>query len=283
MIKKELKARGLPRIYHLLIHLVLIFFTIFFATPLVLTVFTSLKSQAEVYQTLSPIPVHPQWGNYIGIWQETALLTFFRNSVIVTLASVTIVLFLASLGAYAFARLNFFGKNALYYLVLSALLLPIHTIIIPLFRMTKQLGLLNNYLGLIGPYSTFGIPLILFILRNYFETIPKEIEDAARIEGCSSFGIYWRIILPLSKPALATVIIWQFMASWNEFLLALLCMTKPLLKTLPLAPLAFYGQYHVIWGKMFAALITISIPVLIVYLSMQKYFVKGLTAGALKQ
>lgn len=206
-----------------------------------------------------------------------------KNSVIVTTGSLIIVVISASLAAYAFCRLKFYLKNIFYWLILTSLMLPIHVALVPLFQIMKKFHILNTYFSLMLPYVAFGLPLTMFILKNYLDTIPVEIEDAAKIDGCSSLGIYWRICLPLLKPALATVIVFQFMMSWNEFVLALLFMTRPFMKTLPLAPLIYQSATgSQSWEKIFAVLSMMSVPIMVLYIILQKYFVKALTAGALK-
>ena len=267
---------------HLTVYVVLIFFAILFFIPVIAMLLTSVKAPMEVFINPGLIPQKVRWQNYIDIWGETNLLRMFINSSIVTTATVLLILLCASLAAFAFARLKFLGKTVLFYLILAGLILPLHAVIIPIFKTTKVLNLMNNYLALVGPYVAFELPLCLFILRNYFDTLPQEIEDAARVDGCSSFGIYWKIFLPLGKPTLAAIAIWVFLSSWNQFLLPLLFMTDKSMMPLSLAPLAYMNQYNTVWEKMFTVLSTISIPVLIAYIFLQKRFVQGLTAGAIK-
>jgi len=251
--------------------------------PFLVMLSMSLKSGVKVFSDLSLIPEEIKWENYLTVWRETNLAVLFRNSAIVTGVSVTLVTIISSLGAYAFARINFFGKKVIYLLILSALLLPPQAVMFPIFEITKRFHLLNTYFALVGPYVTFGFPLCLFILTNYLESFPRAIEDSAKIDGCSPLGIYWRIVLPIIKPALVTVIVWQVIASWNEFLFALLFMTEDSMKTVPLAPLIYLTAFGWTgWGKLFACLTLIISPVVLFFIFFQKYFIKGLTAGAVK-
>lgn len=260
----------------------MVFFAILFFIPVLVMFLTSLRAPMDIFINPGLIPQKIKWQNYIEIWNETDLLRMFINTTIVTAASVLLVILCASLGAFAFARLRFLGKTILFYLVFIGLMLPVHSVIIPIFKINKAFNLMDTHLALIGPYVAFQLSLCLFILRNYFDTLPQEIEDAARIDGCSSFGIYWKIFLPLAKPALAAVAIWVALFSWNQFLLPLLFMTKESMATVSLAPLAYMNQYNTAWEKMFTVLVTISLPILIVYIFLQRRFIQGLTAGAIK-
>lgn len=220
--------------------------------------------------------------NYRMVFNDAPILRYFLNSVIITLPSVLLVVVFASLAAFALARLNFFIKEFWYYLLIITLMLPIPTLIIPIFLINKSLHIYNHYLGLILPYTALGIPFAVIVLRSFFSGFPKEIEDAARIDGCSSFGILWRILLPSSWPALSVVIIWQFMISWNEFILALVTIESNAIKPLTLVPLIYSGQFMARPGAMFAILTIITVPIVTVYLFMQRYFVSTATGGAIK-
>lgn len=225
---------------------------------------------------------HPTLANFAKVWEENPLPRYFLNSLIITVPTVILVLLVASLAAFAFARLTFWGRGIWYSLLMLTLMVPIPTLIIPLFQIAKRLQLLNSYLGLILPYAALGTPFAIIILTSYFSRLPREIEDAARLDGCSSFKIYWQVFLPLSWPAMAVVFIWQFMVSWNEFILALIMMQEDARKPLILVPLIYSGVYLTKPGAMFAILTIITIPVVVVFVLMQRYFVSGLTAGSLK-
>lgn len=220
--------------------------------------------------------------NYETVFADAPLPRHFANSLMITIPSVLLVAAVSSLAAYAFARLQFFAKEVWYYLLMLTLMLPIPTLIIPIFQINKAIGLYNTYWGLILPYVAFGVPFSMIILRSFFEGFPREIEEAAIIDGCSTFRIYWRIMLPLSWPAMSVVIIWQFMNSFNEFILALVTIETNNLKPLTLIPLIYSGQFMARPGVMFAVLTLITIPVVVVYYLMQRYMVAGLTAGAIK-
>lgn len=228
------------------------------------------------------VVLHPTLENFAQVWQENPLPRFFLNSLLITVPTVFLVLAISSLAAFAFSRLRFPGSGFWYVLLMLTLMVPIPTLVIPLFQTAKQFGLLNNYLGLILPYTALGIPFAVVVLTSYFSRLPRDLEDAARLDGCTSFQVYREILLPLSWPAMAVVFIWQFMMSWNEFILALVLMQDEARKPLILVPLVYNGVYLSKPGALFAVLTIVTVPVVLVYLFMQRYFISGLTAGSLK-
>ena len=220
--------------------------------------------------------------NYVTVFEDAEIVQHFINSVAVTVPSVFLVVLISSLAAFALARLRFFARDLWFYLLIMTLMLPIPTLVVPIFQINKSLGLIDNYLGLILPYTALGVPFAIVILRSFFAGFLREIEEAAILDGCTPFGIYWRIMMPVSWPAVAVVIIWQFMTSWNEFILALVTMKSVEVKTLTLVPLVYSGQFMMRPGPMFAILTLITIPVIVVYYLMQRFMVSGLTAGAVR-
>jgi len=266
-----------------LVYVFLIIMTLIWLMPVIMMLVVSF---------MPPDQRAPQFGglliksvslfNYRMVFNDAPILRYFLNSVIITIPSVLLVLVFASLAAFGFARLNFFVKEFWYYLLIMTLMLPIPTLIIPIFQINKSLHIYNHYLGLILPYTALGIPFAIIVLRSFFSGFPRDIEDAARIDGCSPLGILWRIILPSSWPALSIVIIWQFMISWNEFILALVTIESNEIKPLTLVPLIYSGQFMARPGAMFAILTLITVPIVTVYLFMQRYFVSTATGGAIK-
>jgi raffinose/stachyose/melibiose transport system permease protein len=228
------------------------------------------------------IVLHPTLDNFAQVWRDNPLPRFFLNSLLITVPTVILVLAISSLAAFGFSRLRFWGSGFWYILLMLTLMIPIPTLVIPLFQTAKTLGLLNNYLGLILPYTALGIPFAVVVLTSYFARLPRDLEDAARLDGCTSFQVYRQILLPLSWPAMAVVFIWQFMVSWNEFILALVLMQDEARKPLILVPLIYNGVYLSKPGALFAILAIITVPVVLIYLFMQRYFISGLTAGSLK-
>ncbi len=220
--------------------------------------------------------------NYATVFNDAPLVQHFLNSLAVTIPSVILVVAISSLAAFALARLKFFARDLWFYLLIMTLMLPIPTLVIPIFQINKALGLNDTYLGLILPYTALGVPFAIVILRSFFAGFLKEIEEAAVLDGCTPFGIYWRIMMPVSWPSIAVVIIWQFMISWNEFILALVTMNSNQVKPLTLVPLVYSGQFMMRPGPMFAILTLITLPVIVVYYLMQRFMVSGLTAGAVR-
>jgi raffinose/stachyose/melibiose transport system permease protein len=220
--------------------------------------------------------------NYNLVVDDVPIVRHFINSFIITIPSVVMVAIFGSMAGFAFSRLRFKGNRVLFSLLLTTLMLPIATLIIPLFQINNSLGLYNTYPALILPYAAIGIPFALVIFRGFFDGFPRSLEDAARMDGCGAGRIYWQIIMPMSGPVVSVVIIWQTMKSWNEFILALVTIDKSILKPLPLVPLIYSGQYMARPGAMFAVLTMMTIPVIIVYVVMQRQIVGGLTSGAVK-
>jgi raffinose/stachyose/melibiose transport system permease protein len=255
----------------------------FWLIPVAMMVSVALMPSASRDVLLGGLIVlRPTLENFAQVWRDNPLPQFFLNSLLITVPTVILVLMISSLAAFGFSRLPFRGSGIWYILLMLTLMIPIPTLVIPLFQTAKQLGLLNNYLGLILPYTALGIPFAVVVLTSYFSRLPRDLEDAARLDGCTSFQVYRQILLPLSLPAMAVVFIWQFMVSWNEFILALVLMQEEGRKPLILVPLIYNGVYLSKPGALFAILTIITVPVILIYLFMQRYFISGLTAGSLK-
>jgi raffinose/stachyose/melibiose transport system permease protein len=220
--------------------------------------------------------------NYIKAWQTFGFTKLYINSLIVTVVSVFITLVISSLAAYSFSRLRYKGSNIVFYMILLGMMIPPAAVIIPLFVIMENLKLYNTLFSLILSYIAFGLPIATLILRGFFMSIPPELVEAARIDGSSEIGTFFRIIIPLSKPAISTVIIFLFMQNWNEFLLGLVLLRDKVMYTLPVGVAIFVGQWDSPWELVAAGVIIASIPVFLLYLILQDQFVKGLTAGAVK-
>jgi raffinose/stachyose/melibiose transport system permease protein len=267
-----------------MLQVVLVVMAFFWLIPIFMMVTVSFMPPDQRAPELGGLLVtRPSLFNYDLVLKGNPIPRYFLNSLAITLPSVVAVVIFASLSAFAFSRLRFWGRDYWYYLLLLTLMLPIPTLVIPIFQLNKALRIYNTYLGLILPYVALGIPFAIVILRGFFDRFPREIEDAARLDGCTSLDVFWRIMLPLSGPALAVVVIWQFMVSWNEFILALVTMESNDLKPLTLVPLVYGGPYMARPGAMFATLVFITVPVVLVYIFMQRYFVSGITGGALRE
>jgi multiple sugar transport system permease protein len=244
---------------------------------------TSFKSHAFVFE-LPPefIPRHPTTANYRDAWSSNNFDRYFLNSVVVAAATTVGSVLLSSMMAFAFARFRFPGRRLLFGLLLVGLMVPTMMLIIPQFILAKQLGLLDSLSGLIFFYVGGTLALNTFLLRGFFERIPVDLEEAMIVDGASPWTRYRRLIMPLSRPALATVAIFSFLASWDEFVWALTIINDPEKRTLPIAISLFQGEHQTSWGLVFAGSAIAVAPVIAVFLFFQRHFVSGLTTGAVK-
>ncbi|KQQ07348.1 carbohydrate ABC transporter permease [Rathayibacter sp. Leaf296] len=240
-----------------------------FLLPLIAIVATSFEGEGAA-------------ANYLAVLTRTPFLRSLLNSLIISAGVIALVYVCTMLAAYAFAKLDLPVKGFLYSAVLIGLTLPTIALIVPLFAMVQQLDLFNTHIAVIVPLATTIIPFTLLLTRNYIEGIPEEILEAARLDGCTSFGALIRIVLPLAKPITAVLIVWSFLQAWNEFFLPLLFLPDPSLQTVTTVPLYFTSTYGSDQPKIFAALVLICLPIVIAYLSLQKFFERGLSAGAVK-
>ncbi len=251
--------------------------------PYVWTVFTSLKTERELYQfPVTYWPKAPTLINYVNVFAQNPFGRFLLNSVIVTLSSTALCLFIASLAAYAFARLRFKGREVLLVGLLVVAMIPLITVIVPLYILVRGLGLLNSYAGLIAPYVTYSLPVAIFILTAFFREIPRELEEAALIDGCTRLNALWRIIAPLSAPGLITAGIIVFVYTWNEFLVALTLTSTNAARTITVGIALYRGEFAFPWGVITAAVTLATIPIMVLILLGQRLVIKGLTAGAIK-
>jgi ABC-type glycerol-3-phosphate transport system permease component len=212
-----------------------------------------------------------------------SILRMFLNSIIVTSVAIAFALIISSTSAFGFSNYTFKAKEILFVLILLIMMIPIQTYIIPLFLLIKRMKLLNNYLGLIFPYTTIGLPLTVLLFRGFFEEIPKALKDAAQLDGASDLYYFLKIVIPMSRPVIATVIIFLFLTFWNEFLLALVLIQKDSIQTIPLAMSRLTTGRAQTPPPIYSAFITMTIvPIMIVFGIFQKWFVKGISAGSLK-
>jgi len=251
--------------------------------PFLWMISTSLKESSYILEfPIRLIPENPTLDNFDQAWTSNNFQLYFKNSLFVALISVVLVVLFSAMMAYAFARLTFPGKELIFYTILIVLMVPNMVGIIPQFLLAKAFGLRNSLWGLVVFYVAGSVPFNTFLLRGFFETLPKELDDAVLIDGGGYFTIFFRMILPLSKPALATVSIFSFLGFWDEFVLALTFIDDISKRTLPIAIATFQGQHGTEWGLVFAASLIAAVPVIIVYVSLQRYFIGGITTGAFK-
>lgn len=250
--------------------------------PFFLMLVSSLKTTGQIFQNPFSLPTSPTFEAYRTAWEVGDFREYFWNSVVVTVASVAIIMVLGSMAAYPIGRYAFRGRNLLYVYFLSGLMLPIKLGIVPLFFLVTSLGLYDTRVSLVLVYAASGLPFAVFVLAAFFRTLPKDLEEAARIDGAGEFRIYWRIMLPLVRPALATVAIFNFIQFWNDFFFPLILIQTDSLRTIPVGLTNFFGTYQNDWATIFAGLTIASLPLILLFLVASKQIIRGLTAGATK-
>lgn len=278
-----MNRRTRRRLDHGVSHLILAGGVLVVTLPFIFMVGTALKSRTQVLEIPpSLIPADPTLVNFTEVIRAEQFGVYFLNSLIVAVATTAATLVVSSLLAYGFARFEFRGKELLFYGLLVGMMIPPVMLIIPQFLISSRLGLLNSLLGLIVVYVTMNLSLQTFLLRGFFEDIPRELEEAAVIDGAGPSTILWRIILPLSRPGLAVVAIFTFLYSWDEFPWAHVAIQETSKRTLPIAIALFHGQYATQWGRVFAASIIALIPIVVIFAFLQRYFTRGISTSGIK-
>ncbi|MCC5899252.1 MAG: carbohydrate ABC transporter permease [Phormidium sp. BM_Day4_Bin.17] len=269
-------------LHTLLLYLLLSLLALLMLFPLLWLLSTALKSPQENLFQIPPqwLPQHPTLGNFIRVWQSQPFGRYLFNSTLVALGTVVFNLIFCSLAAYPLARLEFRGRDFMFTAVIATLAIPFQIIMVPLYVLTIQLGLNNTYLGIMFPYlaGAFGI----FLLRQAFAAVPKELEEAARMDGCSELGIWAWIMLPAIRPALVTLAIFTFIGSWGDFLWPLIILDRPELYTLPLGVAQLSGAFSLDWRLIAAGAIISIVPVLVVFVFVQRYIISSNVSSGIK-
>lgn len=271
----------LRRVLSVLLWVFVIALALFVIFPFVWMVLTSFKTEKDIFALPAQLwPAHWSFDAYSKIWAELPFARLFLNSVIFAGGVTVISVFLDSLAAYALARLSFPGKNLAFLLVIATLMVPYQITLIPLFQLVFDLHWLNSYQGLIVPRATsaFGI----FLLRQFFVSVPRDLDSAARLDGAGEFRIYWQIMLPLAKPAIATLAAFQFMNNWNDFLWPLVITNSDEMRTIPAGLTLFGGQYVVDYAVLMAGAAISLVPLALAFFLAQRYFVQGIATTGLK-
>lgn len=271
--------RWIPKRWY--IHLILILGAVVTTAPLLWMITLSLKPAKLTYSPPYLIPTVFEWSNYAKAWDAAPFGRYYLNTAIMA-AGITIgQLLFSSLAAYAFARLKFPGRNVLFLLVLGTMMLPIQVLIIPSYLTVLSLGWKNTFFALIVPrmVSAFGI----FLLRQHYLSIPRDLDESALIDGATRLGVWWRIILPLSRPALATLAIFAFLFSWNDFLWPLIVADDPNMRTIQLGLVMFQGRYGTNWTLLMAGTVTATIPTILVFLLGQRQFIESIALSGVKE
>lgn len=261
-------------------HLILLTFSLFAILPGIFTIFASFKSLYDFYNNPLAMPQKWLWQNYVAVWHDAGIPHAALNSFIIVLFTVPFSLTFSCGAAYGLARFKFRGSNVLYYLFLGGLVIPAQLTILPVVLLDKNLGLINTYGGLIFPYIGSQMPFAVFLLTGFLRTLPSELRDAALIDGASEFQVFYHIMVPLLRPALATVAILNTVGIWNDFFFPLV--VSPRIPTLQVGVYNLLGVYSTEWGHIFAGVVISAIPLIVAYLLLTKQFIAGLSAGAVK-
>ncbi|HUX21474.1 MAG TPA: carbohydrate ABC transporter permease [Spirochaetia bacterium] len=250
--------------------------------PIAVMIVSGFKTSRDIFLNPFGLPKTLSFATYVKAWNEASFSVYFTNSIIVTVTSIAGILFFSSMMAYVLARFDFPGRRFVYLFVLMGLVLPVRLAIIPIFLLMRSLHLNNTRIGLFLVYSAGGISFSTFLLVNFFRTVETDLEDAARIDGAGTFRIYWQINLPILRPALATVAVFNFINVWNDFFFPLILIDNNAKKTIPLGVQNFFGEYSIQWDMLFAGLNIAVIPVIVFFVILSKQFTSGLAEGALK-
>lgn len=272
-----------PRIIHkIFVYALLVSISLFFFFPLLWMMTTAIKPTSQMFQ-IPPIwiPKPPQWDVFHTTWNRTNFSVYLGNTVLITILSMIGRVGSCALVGFSFARLRWPGKNVLFLITLSTMMLPFQVLMIPQFLIFKEIGWINTHYPLWVP-SFGGAAFYIFLMRQYFMTMPRELDDAAKIDGCGWLGIFWRILLPLSHPALATIAIFTFMSQWNSFLEPLIFLNSSKKYTLALGLAMFRDQFDVDWNAIMAMSFLMVLPCLTIFFLAQKYFIQGISTTGLK-
>jgi raffinose/stachyose/melibiose transport system permease protein len=265
-----------------LIHIFMGIYVLLIFYPLFNMIVSSLKTTREIFQSPFGFPEKLLFENYKIVWIDRGFGVYFKNSFVVTAIAMVIVILLGSMASYGVSRYKYKLRTWIYMLVLSGIMLPLKVAIIPLFLIVKNLALMDTHLSIIMIFIAMGLPSTVFILSGFMKTIPIDLEYAARIDGCNDWGIYRRIVMPVTQSAIALVTIYNAVPIWNDFFFPLVFIQSNRLKTLPVGLSTFFGQYSTNWSLLFAGLSIAILPMLLLYVFMSKYFIRGMTAGAIK-
>lgn len=266
----------------IILQIVMVLVALIFLAPFYFLLVNSVKSLGDIMVDAANWPSVFHWDNYSKAWEMTRFPEAFTNSLIITVISNLIIAMLSAMAAYRMVRSNTVFNRIVFMLFVSAMVIPFQSIMIPLLKVVSWLGVNNSMVGLILSYLGLGIPLSIFLFHGFVKAIPLEIEEAATVDGASSFGVFGRIVLPMLKPMMVTVIILNCLWIWNDYLLPSLILQSPELRTIPLATFAFFGQYSKQWDMALPALVLGITPIIIFFLSLQRYIVEGVAAGSVK-
>lgn len=266
----------------LITEIIMALVAILFLAPFYFLFANSVKPFGDIMSNSASWPTEFLWSNYAKAWELTRFPEAFTNSLIITVISVLLMALFSAMGAYRMVRENTRFNRTLFFLFIAAMVIPFQSIMIPLMRVVNELGVNNSKVGLIMTYLGLGAPMSVFLFHGFVKSIPLEIEEAATVDGCTGISVFFRIVLPMLKPMLMTVIILNTLWVWNDYLLPSLILQKPDMRTIPLATFAFFGQYTKQWDIALPALALGIAPIIIFFLALQRYIVEGIAAGSVK-
>lgn len=266
----------------LILEILAIILGLIFLIPFYFIIINSFKTFPEILLNTAAWPEAFQWNNYVEAWERLQYPKAFVNSLLITALSNLVIVVFCSMAAYSLVRSKSKLSKIIFVLFISAMVIPFQSIMIPLIQVTSRLGLLNSIYGIVIMYLGFGAGFSIFLYHGFIKAIPREIEEAAIVDGCSTFCVFWRIVFPLLKPITVTIVILNSLWIWNDFLLPLLVLQDQNLRTIPLATFFFFGEYTKQWDLALAALMLGIIPLLIFFFFLQRHIIKGITEGAIK-
>lgn len=264
------------------IEVIMILLALLFLSPFYFLLANSVKSFGEILSDAASWPQTFMWSNYANAWKLARFSEAFRNSLIITIISVALISLFSAMAAYRMVRANNRFNQILLLLFVAAMVVPFQTIMIPILKVVNVLGVNNSFTGLIISHLGLSIPMAIFLFHGFIKSVPLEIEEAATVDGCNPISAFFRIVLPLLKPMLMTIIVLNALGIWNDYLLPSLILQAPGLRTIPLATFSFFGQYTKQWDMALPALTIGIAPIVIFYLFMQRYIVEGIAAGSVK-
>lgn len=280
---RSMKRKKISKKPSLMITAFLAIYTFIQIYPLIWLILFSFKDNDQIYSNSAlSLPTIYHWENYVSVFRNLNIGVYMFNSFIVTLASIVITGLFASMVSFAASRLDWkMGEKVIMFLTVG-IMIPVHTALLPLFLMYKNFGLLNTRIGLVIAYTAFSIPLATFIIYGFINGIPKDLDEAAKIDGCNAYNLFFLIILPLLKPIVATVSIFGFLSSWNELMFAMIFNSRTSLRTLTVGIMSYQSEYFVNWGVIGAAMIVAFFPVLLIYILLSGKIQESLMSGAVK-
>ncbi len=272
----------IPTAEQIIKYVILIFSLFVSIMPVLWIIFAAFKTNMQIYENPFSFPPNLYLENFKTAWTQGRMGRYSLNSVIVAIPATSLAVFTSLLAGFGFSKLKFYGQRVFYFIIIIGLMMPTQAYIIPLFFTVIKYNLTNTYMGMILPRAAFGLPFSIFFANSFFLDIPDELIDSAKMDGTNNFQIFFKLMLPLSKPVVSTLIVLNFIWSWNELLIPLLFVFKDKMRTLPLGLMYFKGDYMIDYALTAAAVAISMVPIIIIYVIFQRKFIQGLTSGALK-